>query len=409
MLTVNEMNKRKYLVIILILAGFLLGYYGGLTKAENKMTAGPKEPGQVYNTNDIPDYLTKDVNFNLFWNVWDIVRKNYADQPVSETELFYGALSGLVDSLGDPYSNFLDPETLEAFQQELEGSFQGIGAEIGIKQDVLTIIAPLPDTPAERAGLQPGDKILAIDQMETIDMSLDQAVHLIRGPKGTTVTLTIFRDGFEEVKDIDIVRDEIIVKSVTWEFKDNNIAYIKISHFNADTKTLFKRAISELLEIKSDKIILDLRNNPGGFLETSVDIASFWIEDGVVVSEKERDENIREYQARGAALLKNTRTVILINEGSASASEIVSGALKDYGLATLVGMKTFGKGSVQELIPLDDGSAIKITVAKWLTPNGLDITEEGISPDIEIDFTDEDYENDRDPQLDKAIELLVNQ
>jgi carboxyl-terminal processing protease len=345
------------------------------------------------------------VDFNLFWEVWSLVQKNYVHQPVTDTKLFYGALSGLVFALDDPYSVFFDPEMAEKFQQELEGTFSGIGAELGIKERQLTIIAPLPDTPAARAGLKAGDKILLIDGKETTEMALDYAVSLIRGQEGTEVTLTIWREGWERPQDFKITRGKIEIASVKWEMK-GDIAYIEINHFNEDTSGRFNQAVNELITKNPKGLVLDLRNNPGGFLSTAVEVAGEWIEKNVVVIEQRDDGEKNEEKSDGLARLQGLKTVVLINEGSASASEIVAGALQDYGKATLVGKKTFGKGSVQNLEPLSDGSAVKITVAEWLTPKGRHIDKEGITPDVEVDLTEDDYNANRDPQLDKAIEIL---
>lgn len=393
-----------YIVVILILASFLggiaLGGWQGRIETEKKFVGGT-----VGNTEQLPDHLSKDVDFNLFWKVWDMVKNNYVHQPVPDTELFYGALSGIVSSLGDPYSVFFDPDMAKEFQQELEGAFDGIGAELGIKNKQLTIIAPLSGTPAEQAGLKAGDTIVAIDGKDTTDMALDYAVSLIRGTKGTEVTLTIWREGWEKTQDLKIKRDRIEVASVKWETK-GDIAYIEINHFNEDTAGKFNEAISELLPKNPKGLILDLRNDPGGFLDTAIDVAGEWIENDVIVIEQADSGEKNEERSKGVARLKDIKTVVLVNEGSASASEIVAGALQDYGKATLVGKKTFGKGSVQNLESLPDGSAVKITVAEWLTPKGRHIDKEGISPDMEIDLTAEDYNADRDPQLDKALEML---
>ncbi|MFH2136356.1 MAG: S41 family peptidase [Patescibacteria group bacterium] len=396
-----------YVVIVLVLGGFL----GGMALGARQGKAGAEKEfygGEVKNTEKIPDYLSKDVDFNLFWEVWNLAKTNYVHQPVADTQLFYGALSGIVSSLDDPYSVFFDPKTASDFKQELEGTFSGIGAELGIKNNQLTIIAPLPETPASRAGLMAGDKILSIDGQDTIDMSLDYAVSIIRGERGTDVTLTIWREGWEKTSDIKITRDKIEVASVKWEMKDD-IAYIEINHFNEDTERRFNQAAIELLAKNPKGLILDLRNNPGGFLNTAVEVAGEWVENDIVVVEQMDDGVKNEERSSGLARFANLKTVVLVNRGSASASEIVAGALQDYGKATLVGEKTFGKGSVQTLEPLTDGSAVKITVAEWLTPKGRHIDKEGIAPDIEIKLTEEDYNANRDPQMDKAVEIINNQ
>ena len=394
-----------YGVILLIGGGFFAGFYLGIytTKEEKAATSY----GEVKNRDAaIPKYLSKDIDFRLFWDVWSRVRSDYIDKNTPDTKLFYGALAGIVSALDDPYSVFLTPESSERFHESLAGSFQGIGAEIGIKKNQLLIIAPLPETPAEKAGLRAGDKILAIDKKNTAGMSLEDAVTRIRGKKGSTVVLTTYRDGDDKEKDVSIVRDAIEIKSVTWKIIDStDIGYIKVSNFNEDTESRFADAVKFMLSKRVKGLILDLRNNPGGFLDTSIEMAGYWVDGQTVVIEK-YDHEEKEFKARVRARLQGMPTVVLVNEGSASASEIVSGALQDYGAATLVGKKTFGKGSVQDVKPLPDGSSIKLTIAKWLTPKRRSINGEGIKPDIEIEMKKEDYEGNKDPQLEKAKEIL---
>lgn len=351
--------------------------------------------------------LSRDVDFNLFWEVWDMLEERYVDrEKLNEKEMFYGAIGGMVSSLEDPYTVFMNPAVAQEFEQDLAGTFEGIGAEIGIRNDILTIIAPLADMPAEKAGLRAGDKVYAIDGESTAGITVDEAVNKIRGPHGTEVNLTISRDGMEEAKDISITRGVIVVKSVKAELRDDKIFVVQITNFNDDTLDLFDKAIQEIIAKNPKAVILDLRNNPGGYLDTAIEVASEWVEDGVVVSEKFSEEKKDEYLARGRARLKDYNTAVLINQGSASASEIVAGALQDTKKAKIIGKQTFGKGSVQILENLPDGSSVKITVAKWLTPNGNCINETGITPDVEVDLTEEDYNADKDPQMEKAIEIL---
>jgi len=352
--------------------------------------------------------FSEDIDFDLFWEVWDSVKANYVDKDgVTDKKLFYGAIKGMVDAIEDPYTVFMDPIIAKEFDEDLTGTFEGIGAEIGIKNDILTVIAPLPDMPAAKAGLQPGDKILAINGTSTMGISIDQAVRQIRGPKDSTVTLTISRDGMEEVTEIVITRGTITVESVRMEMLDSGIYKIKVTDFHDDTIELFNVAVREILEKNPKGVILDLRSNPGGYLEASIEMSSEWVEEGVVVIEAYSDDTREEKLARGRARLKDFPTVVLVNQGSASASEIVAGALKDHEKAKIVGEQTYGKGSVQSLARLEDGSSLKITTAKWLTPNGSSINEEGITPDVNIELTIEDYNNDKDPQLDAAVAILL--
>ncbi len=400
---------RAYVLSLLILAVFIFGLSFGsqLNTSSNsdKVVAGTtNELKNIFGNND-------KIDPDLFAEVWDLLHEEYLDKnQINDKELFYGALAGIVDALGDPNSVFLDPEITQEFSQELEGSFYGIGAEIGRKGGFLVIVAPLADTPADRAGLQPMDKILAIDGTDTTTMSVDEAVSLIRGEKGSQVVLTVYSEDDEAPRQVTITRDKIDIPSVVLNFADD-IAVIEITNFNDDTDERFAKAAQEVVNKNPRGIILDLRNNPGGYLTTAVEIASHWLEPGqVVVRETFSDKrNDNEYKAVNQVSLSHFKTVVLVNEGSASASEIVAGALQDYGLAEIVGMETYGKGSVQQLFPLDDDSSVKLTVARWLTPNGRTIEGEGITPDIEVDYTMEDYNNDIDPQMDKAKQLIFEE
>ena len=402
---------KKFLKIItitfLLFTVFAWGFIVGGEQAKDSRL--PAIGGKVTDKGDLPDYLSKDANFNLFWEVWDIVQKNYVDGPIPETQLLYGAIAGEVAALEDPYSVFLNPEIAKKFAQELSSEFEGIGAEISIKNNFLTVVAPLPESPAEKAGLKSGDRIYAIDGQDTAYLTLNEAVGIIRGEAGTKVILTVARGEGGEVKDLDIeiIRDKIHFDTVKWEMRDDGILYMEISHFNNDTETLFNKAVSDNIGKDIKGIVLDLRGNPGGFLDVAVNMAGKWIRKGdPVVFEKFSETRQNPYRSNGRAELSGIPTVALVNGGSASASEIIAGALQDYSLATIVGTQTFGKGSVQDLRELSDGSQLKLTVAKWLTPLERIIEGEGITPDIQVELTDEDYNNDKDPQLDKAIELL---
>ena len=398
------------LVTLLVLASFGLGMYLP-GKSEVIKELAKKEAvyaGKVlgkYNTSD--NVLTQDVNFALFWEVWDTLKKEYVDKDkLNEKEMFYGAIKGMVASAGDPYTVFMDPKIAQEFADDLAGTFEGIGAEIGIRKDVLTVVAPLADSPAEKAGLKAGDKILTIDDMSTAGITVEEAVSKIRGPKDTNVTLAIYREGMEKPTDFTITRKQIIVKSIKTEKRNDGLYVIKINSFNDDTYDLFSRAVAEIIKDKPKGIILDLRNNPGGYLDTAVEIASSWIEDGIIVTEKFSDDKKNEFIAQGRALLKDYETVVLVNQGSASASEILAGALKDHDKAVIIGEKTFGKGSVQTLEDMRDGSVIKITIAKWLTPAGNNINEQGIDPNVVVELSLDDYNENKDPQMDKAVEYF---
>jgi len=411
----NVYNKISniFLVIILIIVSFLAGQSSQKNENNTNYIAqdGDYQVSIDNKYSTTPDGKTiKNVDFNLYWQVWDTVKSTYVDsEDISEEDMFYGSLEGMVKAIDDPYTSFLDPELSKRFNDDLSGSFEGIGAEIGIRDDVLTIIAPINGMPAQEAGLKSGDKVLSIDGKSTAGISIDKAVDTIRGKKGTDVTLTIYREGLDETKDITINRGIITIESVKTEMLENQIMLISISNFNEDTEAMFSKAIKEAKSKEVKGIILDLRNNPGGFLDSAIEIASEWVETGPVVLEKFDENNITKYQARGLARLQDYKTVVLLNQGSASASEIVAGALQDYDEAIIVGEQSYGKGSVQSLEPFSDGSSLKVSVAKWLTPQGESISEKGITPDIEVEHTIEDFENDRDPQLEKAIEIIKNE
>lgn len=408
-------SKKALLVIgfiVSILLSFGAGlYFAGRTEAAKEIASRQevflgKLTGKYSETET--GKLSQDVDFKLFWEVWDRLEENYVDQDkISEKEMFYGALQGLVASLGDPYTIFMDPKVSKEFDDDLSGVFEGIGAEIGMKDDILTVIAPLPETPAEKAGIKAGDKIYAINGESTAGFSVSEAVDKIRGPHDTEVILTIVHDGFNKPEDIKIIRDVIVVKSIKTELRKDGIYVITVTSFNDDTKELFDKAVLEAFQSNPKGIVVDFRNNPGGYLDTAIEMASEWIEDGAIVYEKYTDNNKIEHSSRGRAMLKDIKTVALVNQGSASASEIVAGALQDYGKATLIGRQTFGKGSVQSLISLEDGSSLKVTIAKWLTPKGRSINDEGIAPDYEVDLTEENYQADVDPQMEAAVSFIM--
>lgn len=402
----SKIFQKKSLVVLISAALLIFVFVSGVWIGIEYSNFKKSENVQVKIDNLGLASISPDVDADLFNQVWNIVKTKYYKQPVEDKKMFYGALAGIVASLGDPYSVFFEPKQAEKFAEDLAGTFEGIGAEVGIKKEQLIIVAPLPDMPAEKVGLRAGDKILAIDGVDTFGMAVDDAVSRIRGKGGTQVKLLISRNGWTKPQEFVITRGKIIVSSVRWEMKPSNIAYVKISQFGDDTVKKTNQAIREILVKNPKGIIIDLRNNPGGYLDSAIDILGHWINDQIAVVERYYTGQTEKYYSNGRGDLHDIKTVVLINQGSASASEILAGALQDYGLATLVGKTTFGKGSVQEYDDLKGGSAIKITIAEWLTPKERSINQNGIKPDIEIDLTDEDYNNDKDPQLEHAIELL---
>ncbi|MCG2686553.1 S41 family peptidase [Candidatus Parcubacteria bacterium] len=407
-----------YLVLVLLIvsfgAGMMIGKKQGkltiVTEPEVVKNEAQEEYGKVTGKeSSLPEYLKNEVNFSLFWEVWNKIQTEYIGRPVGETELLYGAASGLVSALQDPYSIFLPPEPAKEFKDDLQGKFEGIGAEIGIRDKLLTIISPLPESPAEKAGLKPKDRIIEIDGQSTENIFLNEAVTKIRGEKGTSVVLKVFRESDNSFHEITIIRDTIKIVSVRWEMKDEKIAYIRITNFNSDTDIRLRKIVDEVILKNPQGIILDLRNNPGGYLDRSATAASYWLSAGTtVVFEESANGDKKQYLANGQAQLKDYPTVVLVNSGSASASEIVAGALQDYKIASIIGETTFGKGSVQNLSEFSDGSAIKLTIARWLTPNGRQIDLKGIEPDVEVEITEEEFKDGKDPQIDKAIEILNN-
>ncbi|MFH0814839.1 MAG: S41 family peptidase [Candidatus Falkowbacteria bacterium] len=343
---------------------------------------------------------------SLTKQLWQIIKQGYLRADSADPQkMYYGALMGFVAGLGDPYTMFFDPELTKEFEIEIEGTFTGIGAEVGLRDGQVTVIAPLPASPAEKAGLKPNDKILSIDGKETLGMSLDEAIKLIRGKKGTVVKLLIIREA-KSPFEVSIARDDIKIKSAKWKILDNNILYLAIHNFNGDTRDLLDQMLKSVDAATLKGMVLDLRNNPGGLLDSSVDVASLWIDNKVVVQEKAADQKIINYETKGKAKLKNVKTIVLVNGGTASGAEILAGALQDYKIAKLVGEKTFGKGSVQTFLKLENGTALKMTIAEWLTPNGRQIDKVGIEPDNNVALTDEDFKNNKDPQLEVALAML---
>ncbi len=396
--------SRALFVLFMMIVSFSLGivsnefidFYG----KDNSISG-------IINTDNGKIEQKNDVDFSIFWDAWQIIEDKYTLEPLDHKKMVYGAVSGMVDSLKDPYTVFLSPDENAMFNQDMKGSFGGVGTEIGFRDGFLTVIAPLKDSPAEKAGILSGDKIVKVDGKDIVGMNIDEAVLLIRGEKGTSVKLTIIREGDKDLREIDITRDIIVVNTVDWKMMDGKIAYISINQFKEDTGIEFDNKINEILSEGPKGIILDLRNNPGGYLNVSIDIASRFIDKGkTVVIQDQGNNNKEEYKAAGGKRFENIPMVVLVNEGSASASEILAGALRDDNKIKIVGKKTFGKGLVQEMEKMKDGSTIKVTIAKWLTPNGVDINHDGIHPDFEVNITEEDVKNKKDPQLDKAMELL---
>ena len=351
----------------------------------------------------------EDINFSLFWEAYNKLQEKFVDKDrIDNQKIIYSAISGMIKSLDDPYTIFFPPQDTKRFVEDVKGVFEGVGMVIDIKKGQLQVVAPLEGTPAQKAGLLAGDKILKVNDDLTADITIKEAVNLIRGPRGTDVILTIYREDWQESKEIAVTRGVIEIPSLRWELLENDsIAYIELYQFSQKAGFDFRNAVLEILDTPAKKIIIDLRDNPGGYLEIAQNIAGWFLENGkLVVVEEFGDGTKIEYKAEGNPAFLDYKIVVLINQGSASGSEILAGALRDNRDILLIGEKSFGKGSVQELIELREGSSLKITVAKWLTPKNYLITGIGLEPDIEVEMTSEDYEEDRDPQLNKAIEVL---
>lgn len=347
--------------------------------------------------------------FRPFWQAWDMVHAFYVDQPVNDELLMRGAIRGMMDSLGDPHTSYLDPVMFEATNAHLQGEeYEGIGAWVDITQDYLTIISPMPGSPAEKAGLRSGDKVIAIDGADMTGIDGEAVRQKVLGPKGSTVTLTILREGSSETFDVKVVRAPIVVPTVSGEILDGDIAYIQLYTFGDTTAKDLRSTLDKLLAQKPQGLILDLRNNGGGYLDTAIDIVSEFIDKGIVMYEVYGDGRTETFEAKPGGHATKIPMVVLINEGSASASEIVAGAIQDRGRGYLVGVTSFGKGSVQTYSELvDNQGAVRITIARWLTPDHRQIAGHGLTPDFPIEITEQDLADGIDSQLQKAIEVLT--
>lgn len=419
-----QRNIRFIVFLILPIISFLLGWSfnqqftgkpGDLPQEIQKEQAAKKEESR---NSLLPKGIKislsrksdpKDVDLAAFWEAWNVAEANFLYQEKFKTkDQINGAIKGLVKSLGDPYTVFMTSEESQEFEDSISGEFEGIGAEIGIKNEKLTIISPLKGTPAEQSGLRSGDVVFTIDEEPTFGMSLLDAVVKIRGPKGEKVVLEILRDGERKPIEITIVRDSIVVKSLEWEMRDG-IAVLEISQFGTDLVKDFNAAVSEIILENPKGIIIDLRNNGGGLLDACIDFANEFFSSQVIVKTKGRKlSNSENFVSSEGGSFLDLPMVVLVNKGSASASEIFAGAVLDNKRGVVLGETTFGKGSVQNVIPLSNGASIKVTIAEWLTPDGNSIHETGIDPDESIERTTEDIDNDRDPVLARAFELLVD-
>lgn len=381
-------KKVSFNVLVLVVVSMVFGAGYMLGNASQSEARSTKEA----------DF--SDVNLSTFWEVWETLDEKYPDaKNVSTEDRVWGAISGLVNSVKDPYTVYFTPPEAEEFATSIKGEFSGVGMEIGLRDKVLTVISPLKNTPAFKAGILAGDVILKIDDTSTEGMSTEKAIGLIRGEKGTTVRLTIFREDNADLIDVSLVRDTIVVPPLETEIKDG-VFLINFYSFSENSEDEFAKALKEFAKSNTDKMIIDLRGNPGGYLDSAITIASWFVDGGepVVIEEFGNNKSETIYRSKGFTIPKKpSKIVVLVDGGSASASEILAGALSEYNLATLVGEKTYGKGSVQEVVPFGDDSALKVTVAKWLTPKRHSISEQGLTPDVVVEMeVSEDPENEKD-------------
>jgi carboxyl-terminal processing protease len=385
------------------IAGHLMPAAGGFALNDFIPGAPEVQPEQQATTPDELEPL-----FAPFWEAWNIVHDQYVDQPIDDQLLMQGAIRGMMDALGDQQTFYMEPEVYENETSSLQGQYEGIGAYVDTDGDYLTIVSPIEGSPADQAGLMPGDKVIAIDGEDMTGIAPEEARLKVLGPEGTEVTLTVTRDGEPEPLEFTITRAQIEIRSAEGKMLEDNIGYIDINTFGEQTTRELSAALDDILKQNPRGIIIDLRNNPGGYLSTAVEVSSEFIDEGVILYEEYGDGRRDTHRALGNGQATDIPLVVLINEGSASASEILAGALQDYERATLVGVKSFGKGSVQNWVPLsNDQGAARVTIARWLTPDERLIDHIGLMPDVVVEMTAEDFESELDPQLDAAVETML--
>lgn len=405
-------NPRTVLLVawglLIVLATFSAGILVGWALPGNPGFVLPVNifSGQIEQPATSPE--DRDALFMPFWEAWDIVKTQYVEQPVDEAEMMRGAIRGMLASLGDEHTSYMDPDQYRQQNAPLQGEYEGIGAWVDITGEYLKIIAPMPGSPAEAAGLQPDDLVIAVDGEDMTGVDGNLVLRRILGPAGTEVTLTIRRASIAEPFDVTITRAKITIPSVKGEMLEENIAYVQLITFGDDTDRELNKVLKELLLQNPKGLILDLRNNGGGFLKTAIRVVSEFIPaDQVVLIEEFGDGTRETYKTEKQGVARNIPLVVLVNEGTASASEITAGAIQDYGRGKLVGTRTYGKGSVQNWVPLaNDQGAVRVTIARWLTPKGRQINKVGLEPDIVVEFTEEDIQARKDVQLEKAVEIL---
>jgi len=380
--------------VVIFLIGFFLGQY---TQLNSSNLFFANEDSGLNNL------------FKPFFQAWKIVHDQYLEQPVNDIDLMQGSIRGMMESLGDPYSTYLDPEQLIEQNAPLEGEYTGIGAWVDTSGEFLVIISPMPNSPAEDVGLEPGDVVLKIDNQDVTGLDPSLVLRKILGPADTQVIIAITREGEPDLLEFEVTRAVIPIPSVESELINGHIGYIRLYTFGINSYDEFSLAVSQLLEQDADNLIVDLRNNTGGYVDSAIDITSIFLKEKVVLIEEWGDKTTKDYMTTKDPITLDTPLYILVNGGTASASEITAGALQDYNRAILIGTTTFGKGLIQNWIPLKgENGAVRVSIAHWLTPHGHQIQDLGLSPDIEIEFTETDYYADADPQLEKAIEIITS-
>lgn len=413
------MNKTARTILGLFVAGILLAgaFSGGFIAGHLLPSTGqmPLISNFFHSSQSVqPDQQTATPGnlqtlFVPFWEAWNVVHQQYVNQPVDDQALMQGAIRGMMNALGDKQTFYMEPKVYETETSSLQGHYEGIGAYVDTDGDFLTIVSPIQGSPADKAGLKPGDKVISIDGQDMKGVAPEQARLKILGPQGTNVTLTVTRAGESQPLKFVITRAQIVLHSAEGKMLDNRIAYIDINTFGEQTTQELRDTLDTLLKEHPSGIIIDLRNDPGGYLNTAVEVASEFIDKGVVLYEQYGDGHRDTHNVLGNGRATNIPIVVLINEGSASASEILAGALQDYGRAKLVGVQSYGKGSVQNWVPLSDNQgAARVTIAKWLTPKERLIDHIGLTPDVIVNMTPEDFTAGRDPQLDAAKETLLD-
>lgn len=410
---VRKIISGVLIAVLLIYGGYALGQYRAQAYQAPVSIVGATVP---------TDSNLKTSDFSLFWHVWNTLNDRFggiSDKETTDQDKIYGAIMGLTDSYGDPYTTFFPPSESKQFEDEISGSFEGIGTEIDIVDDVLTIIAPLKGSPAEKAGIRAGDKIIKIDEHLTVNVPIDELISWIRGPRGTKVSLTVLHQGDSQPVVIEVMRDIVNIPVIAHQLLPDGTYVIRIYSFTANSADLFRTAVKSFQNTGSKRLIIDLRNNPGGYLDAAVDMASQFIPAGnIIVTEEFRDGKSEIYRSKGPGIIgSDVRIAVLINGGSASASEILAGALREHDRATLIGEQSFGKGSVQEYLTFSDGSSLKVTVAEWETPRGNSISKKGLTPDIAIEPVKQPTNNasvsayappsDTDNQFKRAVEFVT--